>query len=51
MPKKGYQSITLKDDVIKLIDSVVDKKNPSKKSRQIVISIAVGKMLKNGEGP
>lgn len=38
MPKKGYQSITLKDEIVKKIDELVNKKNKKKKTRQKIIS-------------
>lgn len=41
MPKDGFQSITLPDDIIARIDSLIDESDRSMNSRPDIISLAI----------
>ena len=49
MPLKGYTSITLNDDVVSDIDSLIDVENDKLKNRARVVTCAVANLKRGGQ--
>lgn len=46
MPIQGYTSITVKDETLLVLDSLIDKKDKTVKNRSRVVDTAVRKLAK-----